>query len=160
MPTQARFRTLIAASVLLVVIAACGLEQPAPIVIPPGAQVVRVFADDESVRLVPASVRAGDVYFVLEGPNPAISFISRAEQGGEPEGMDEAQVQRVAQGDLQNTSTDGFSVTCEREWNPEERWTGCRENALFVLGPGFYALSASNEDPGVAPVMAVLEVTP
>lgn len=153
-----------AAPLAIVWVAACDLDLDVhePVVIPQGAQVVRVFADDESVQLVPASVQAGDVYLVLEGPNPAITFVSRPPgPGAELEGMDEDQARRVAEGDFQDTGIDGISVTCAADaWTEERHWTGCGENVKLTLAPGFYGVLARSDDPGVAPVMAVLEVTP
>ena len=142
--------------------AACGLEQPPPVVVPPGAQVVHVTVTEDSVQLVPASVQAGDVYLVLEGPNPSISFVGRMEaDDARMRGMDKAQVRAVAQGDFRSTGIDGISVSCEvGAWTEARHWEGCGENVQLTLAPGFYVVLPGSEDPGVAPVMAVLEVSP
>ena len=141
-------------------IAACDIHEP--IVIPAGAQVVHVSASDDAVSIEPATVTAGDVYFVLEGPNPAISFVANKDAPDAPiEGMDEAEVERLAHGDYIYTAMDGFNVTCAADaWTEERHWQGCGENHVLPLEPGLYALVASDEEPGVPPVMAVLKVTP
>lgn len=157
-----RMRTPSVAIAAAVSVALLGCDVHEPIEIPAGAQVVHVTATDETVTLAPSTVSAGDVYFVLEGPNPAISFVARKDAPDAPiEGMDETQMDRFAQGDYQFTAMDGFSVTCgPEEWTEERHWAGCGENHVLTLEPGLYALAASDEAPGVAPVMAVLEVTP
>ena len=139
---------------------ACDVHEP--VVIPPGASTVRVLASEAGVRLTPDTAPAGDVYLVLDGPNQGIEFVSRlADPNGSPEGMTQAQVDAVAAGDFQSTLLEGFSVACDvDEWTEEERWEGCGENVKLTLTPGFYAVLAGGEEPGVAPVMAVLEVTP
>lgn len=146
---------------LTLLIGACDVHEP--IVIPADAEsVVHVTATDDSVTIEPSTVSAGDVYFVLEGPNTAISFVARKDAPDAPvEGMDAAQVERLAEGDYQFTAMDGFAVTCgPDEWTEKRHWEGCGENHVLALGPGLYALVASDEAPSVSPVMAVLEVTP
>lgn len=145
---------------LTLVVGACDAHEP--IVIPADAEsVVHVTATDDSVTIEPSTVSAGDVYFVLEGPNAAISFVARKDAPDAPvEGMDAAQVERLAEGDYQFTAMDGFAVSCAPdEWTEERHWEGCGQNHVLALAPGLYALVASDEAPGVPPVMAVLEVT-
>jgi hypothetical protein len=150
-----------ATMVLALLTGACDVHEP--IVIPANAEsVVHVTATEDSVTIEPSTVSTGDVYFVLEGPNTAVSFVARKEAPDAPiEGMDAAQVERLTEGDYQFTAMDGFAVTCAPdEWTEERHWAGCGENHVLPLRPGLYALLASGEAPGVAPVMAVLEVTP
>ena len=147
-------------AISVVILAACDVHEP--VVIPAGAEVVRVTASDEEVRLTPETAAAGDVYLVLEGPNQGIEFVSRlVDPDASPEGMTQAEIDRVAAGDYQSTMLEGFSVTCAAdEWTDAQQWEGCGENVKLTLAPGLYAVLASPDEPGVAPVMAVLEVTP
>ena len=132
-----------------------------PIVIPEGAQVVHVTASDEGVALAPDSVVAGDVYFVIEGPNQSVQIVSRmTATDASSSGMDRAQVERVSRGDFQDTAWDGFEVTCGLdEWTPARHWQGCGENHVLPMSEGLYGVVSGAEEPGVPPVMAVLEVT-
>jgi len=148
--------------VALMVLALTSCE-PAPVVIPPGAQVVHVRVTDESVRIAPATVRAGDVYFVNEGPATGFALVRRsAAPDAELEGMTRDQVDAVARGDYELTSIEGFAVGCEPDqWTDERGWADCRPNAMVTLTEGFYAILGSGGDqPGVPPVMDVLEVVP
>ena len=147
-------------AISVVILGACDVHEP--VVIPAGAEVVRVTASDEEVRLAPETAAAGDVYLVLEGPNQGIEFVSRlADPDASPEGMTQAEIDRVAAGDYQSTMLEGFSVTCAAdEWTEAQHWEGCGENVRLTLTPGLYAVLASPDEPGVAPVMAVLEITP
>jgi hypothetical protein len=157
-PPDLRRAGLVALALLMV--PACDVHEP--VVIPPGASTVRVLASEDGVVLTPATAPAGDVYLVLDGPDQGIEFVSRlADPDGSPEGMTQDQIDAVAAGDFQSTMLEGFSVTCGAdEWTFEQRWEGCGENVKLTLTPGFYAVLAGAEEPGVAPVMAVLEVTP
>ena len=145
---------------LILVLAAC---QPPTVEIPPEAEVVHVSLTDESVRLEPPTVQAGDVYFVIEGPGTAFTLVRRlTAPGAEPTGMTREGIDRVARGDFQSTQLEGFEVSCAPDaWDPERHWQGCRENSMTTLTEGVYAiLGPGGEEPGVPPVMDVLEVTP
>lgn len=145
---------------LVLVLAAC---QPPPVQIPPEAEVVHVSLTDERVRLAPATVRAGDVYIVIEGPGTGFTLVRRlVAPDADPTGMTQEQVDQVAGGDFQSTQIEGFAVSCAPDaWTPERRWQGCRENSMVTLTEGLYAiLGAGGDEPGVPPVMDVLEVTP
>jgi hypothetical protein len=149
------------AALLALAGAACDVHEA--VVIPDGAQVVRVVADDAHVALAPAAVSAGEVYLVLEGPNPDLSVISRATgpPGASAEGMTVDQVQRLRQGDYQSTVTETFAVSCGTdEWTAANRWEGCGENVRLTLAPGLHVVMTGADEPGTPPTMAVLEVTP
>jgi hypothetical protein len=81
--------------------------------IPPGAQQVHVVAVGNNVSIDPPSVRAGDVYVVVDGP--VIFFEHSAAAQGEPFGpMTDEELARLAQeGDTSGTvGTSGMaSVT-------------------------------------------------
>ena len=145
---------------LVLVLAAC---QPPPVQIPPGAEVVHVSLTDDSVRLAPATVRAGDVYFVIDGPGTGFSLVRRlVAPDADPTGMTREEIDQVARGDYQSTMLEGFAVSCAPDaWTPERQWQGCRANSMVTLTEGLYAiLGGEGEEPGVPPVMDVLEVTP
>jgi hypothetical protein len=148
------------ALVAALLIAAC---QPPPVVIPPDAQVVHVSMTDDSVRIEPESVRAGDVYFVMEGPGTGFSLVSRLPSpDAEPTGMTPAQIDAVAGGDFQSTRMEGYAITCAPDaWTEERHWDGCGENVKTTLTPGLYAILGPQGEPiSGASVMAVLEVEP
>ena len=77
--------------------------------VPPGGQQVRVVGTGTEVRLDPPTVRAGDVYFVLEGS--ALVFQHAAAVQGEQSGpMSEDALARLAQnGDTFHTSSGELS---------------------------------------------------
>ena len=149
----------IVAPLAVLVLAAC---QPPPVIIPNGAQVVRVTTTEDAAMLAPRTVQNGDVYFVIEGPGLGFTFVShRAEGDAEPSGMTEAQIERIRRGDYQDTQIEGFAVSCAPEaWTEASRWEGCRENSMLTLTEGLYAVLANSEEPGAPPVMDVLEVVP
>ncbi len=149
-----------AAAAALLVLAAC---EPPQVVIPDGAtNVVHVHLDAETVRLDPATVRAGDVFFVIEGPGPAFSLVRwLGAPDAEPRGLTPAEITRLRDGDYVWTQLDSYNVRCDpNAWTEERHWQGCRENAMVPLLPGMYAIVAGSGDGGVAPIMAVLEVEP
>lgn len=150
------------ALVLSLLAAGTGCDVHEPIVIPAGAQVVHLTATDDEVQVDPASVAAGEVYVVLEGPKPTIYLVSnQSGPDSDPRGMTPAELARLADGDMQFTLTDAFAVTCGFDaWTEDRHWEGCGENVRLTLAPGFHAFVASDEVPGVRPVMAVLEVRP
>ncbi len=103
--------------------------------IPPGGQQVRVVGTGTEVRLDPPTVRAGDVYLVLEGS--ALFFQHAAAVQGEQSGpMSDDQLTRLAQnGDMYLTMS-------------EELYPGYAGNAYkFTLAAGKYAfLPVGNEE--------------
>jgi hypothetical protein len=155
-----RLLVRLTAMVVALVLAAC---LPPPVVIPPGAPTVHVTVTDDSVALAPSTVPAGDVYFVIEGPSMGFSFVRRMDApNAEPTGMTQAQIDAIARGDFQSTMLEGIGVSCgEDEWTEERHWQGCRENSVMTLSEGLYAaLGSGGEEPGVPPIMDVLEVVP
>ena len=146
------------------VLVALGLAAclPPPVVIPDGAQVVHVTTAEEVAIVTPRTVLAGDVYFVIEGPAMGFTLVRRLAAGdAEPSGMSQAQIDRVSQGDYQDTQIEGFAVSCGSDaWTEADHWQGCRENAVLTLTEGLYAILATGEEPGVPPVLDVLEVVP
>jgi hypothetical protein len=119
--------------------------------IPANAQVVHVAVTSSEVRLDPATVHVGEVYFVVQGPDaPAddagFSFVS-AGYGPDnaPLPLSDDDVVRLAQGDYQGTASEG----------------GWGNYAVFTLLEGNYAFLTGSDQPGVPPQStAVLEVLP
>lgn len=123
--------------------------------IPPGAQVVHIVVTEE-VQLDPATVHAGEVYFVVEEPDDrtghaGFTFVSRGYGGHcckDPLPMSDDDVARLAHGDYQGTAIEGG-------WGSGAKLTLLEGNYTFLIpGPG-------GDRPGVPPMsMAVLEVLP
>jgi hypothetical protein len=151
-----------------VLLGACA-SNPTPA---PDAQFVRVFANDVAIQLDPATVHVGDnIYLVLEPPTEHVAFIEGMPTAETTPGpLTEADLARLAAGDLQGTGVQGFEMTsCDGDALEADRGKlrvpGNCGNVFWLpdLEPGKYAFLL--EDPAGLPqrapiVMAVLEVTP
>ncbi len=151
-----------------VMLAACA-SNPTP---PPDAQYVRVLANQAAIQLDPTAVRVGnDIYLVLEPPTDHVVFIEGMPTADAvPGSLTDADLARLATGDLQGTSLQGFEMTgCAGDALEADRGKlrvpGNCGNVFWLpdLEPGMYAILL--EDPAGRPegapiVMAVLEVTP
>jgi hypothetical protein len=175
-----RFRPeVILTGLLAGVLAGCSWRGNVPI--PPGAQVVHLVATESEVRLDPATVHAGDVYLVLDAPlDGAFHFVALIGTDATPTGpMSDDDLERLAHGDTEGTSMEGFSVGCGPVQQAESRGqTGPCGNAFgpMVLTEGKYAIlgpawTIMETEPSVdptadpagflpPPTMAVLEVLP
>jgi hypothetical protein len=150
-------------AVLLVV--GCGRGQEA---VPAGAQLVAVSATGSEVHLDPATVRAGDVYVVLETAGSSVGFVQRKSTAAEQPGpLTDEDLARLAHGDTQGTAIGGFDdIGCSPEQRAEDRGRmgPCGNVFKVVLGVGKYAFFAGNLDgapPGdYSDSIAVLEVLP
>jgi len=127
-----------------------------PLRVPPGAQEVHIVLTESSVQVEPATVHAGDVYFIVDAPaDPAghagFTFVSRGlpgQVGEDPLPLSDQDVDRLAQGDYQGTAMGGG-------WGGSTKFTLGAGNYVFLLA------GAGGEAPGVPPEsMAVLEVLP
>jgi hypothetical protein len=119
--------------------------------IPPGAQTVHIVVTPSEVRLDPAKVHAGDVYFVVERADDPLglagfTFVS-AGYGSQccathlP--LSDDAVDRLAQGDYQGTASEA----------------GSGRYAKFTLLEGNYAFLTGGDQPGAPPPsIAVLKV--
>jgi hypothetical protein len=118
--------------------------------IPADAQTVHILVTSSEVRLDPAVVQAGEVYFVVEAPaqeHADFAFVNAGygSQGGPPLPLSDDAVDRLARGDYQGTSL-------------EFGWAGY---AKFTLLEGNYAFMTGGGEPGTPPQsLTVLEVQP
>lgn len=136
--------------------------------IPAGAQQVHIADTDSSLRLEPATVRAGDVYVVLDGPGQSVLFVARKPAAeATPGPMSDDDLDRLSRGDTQATSIEAISVGCSAEQRAAARGKVgyCGNVYKLVLAPGKYAflLESPESDPlraVPAGSMAILEVTP
>jgi hypothetical protein len=132
--------------------------EPEPITVPPGAQVVHVIVNGDSVRLEPSTARAGDVYLVIDNPGTGVTLVERQSTPDESPGpLSNVELDRVAHGDLFHTSN-----TC------------CFENGRYgnvgklVAAPGAYVFvtddptALAEKSGGVIPPqsLGVLRVEP
>jgi hypothetical protein len=176
---MSRFRT----PMMLVVVLAGGLagcdRHQAPI--PSGAPEVHMVVTASEVRLDPATVRAGDVYLVLDEPlDGSFTFVERKRSADETPGpLSDDDLERLAHGDTEGTSMSGLDAGgCSPEQNAQDRGkTGyCGNVSMVTLGAGKYAIlgpgwtmqeTEASVDPTAGPAgfvppasMAVLVVVP
>jgi hypothetical protein len=149
-------------------VAACG-ETPAATP-PANAQLVHVVAGPD-VQIEPDTVRAGDIYIVLEPPTASVIFVRRKAAPEEDAGpLTEEDLRRLANGDTQGTSIEGFETYgCDAGQRADDlgrlKAPGGCGNVFWVpgLGPGKYAFLAEDPttlSPGAAVPVAILEVRP
>ncbi len=151
---------------LAVVLVGCGRGQTP---IPPGAQVVHIAVTQSEVRLDPGTVRAGDVYLVLDAPlDGSIVFVQRKRTAAETPGpLSDDDLARLAHGDTEGTSIGGMDAGgCDAAQNAEDRGQmgPCGNVLKVVLLGGKYAIlgdmPGSNPPGRPLPSIAVLEVLP
>ena len=132
--------------------------------IPSGAQQVHITDTETELRVQPSTVPAGDVYLVLDGPRQSVVFVTRKRTAEETPGpMSDDDLQRLALGDTEGTSIEGFSVGCSAEQRDEGRGLvgHCGNVYKLALAPGKYAFLLDAPEGVIAPPgsMAILEVT-
>ncbi len=115
------------------------------------AQTVHIVVASSEVRLEPATVHAGDVYFVLQGTDAEQAGFAFVHSGygsqccDTPDPLSDDDVDRLAEGDYQGTAIEA----------------GWGEYSTFTLVEGNYAFLIGSTEPGVPPHrMTVLEVVP
>lgn len=130
-----------------------GCDDHSPISVPSGAHEIHATVNADTLRLAPTSVRAGDVYLVLDIPDTDVIFVgSMAAANARPGPLSDADLDRVAHGDTFHTS----------------QISGWGKVGRFVLTPGKYAFvtdapeTLAARSGGVIPPesMAVLTVLP
>ena len=133
------------------------------------------------MRLDPATVRAGDVYLVLDEPlDGSFAFMERKRSADETPGpLSDDDLERVAHGDTEGTSMSGLDAGgCNTEQNAEDRGqmsecgnvykTTVRAGKYAILGPGWKeqeteaSVDQTADPAGFVPPasMAVLVVVP
>jgi hypothetical protein len=136
--------------------------------IPSGAQQVHIADTETSLDLRPATVRAGNVYVVLDGPRQSVVLVTQKRTAeATPGPMSDDDLDRLTRGDTEGTSIEGISVACSAEQRAAARGKVgyCGNVYRFRLAPGKYAFLVDSPDgdpPRTVPPesMAVLEVTP
>jgi hypothetical protein len=135
---------VILVSLLVGALVACDLG-PAKIPIPPGAQVVNVVITESEVRLDPATVRAGDVYLVLDEPLVgSFMWVQRKRAADEAEGpLNDDDLERLAHGDTEGTSIGGLnSGGCAADQDAASRGQmgPCGNVMMATVATGKYAV--------------------
>ena len=135
--------------------------------VPNGAQVVHIVSTEQAVTLTPDTVRAGDVYLMLDEPIPgSISFFQAQETAeGTPGPLDDAGLERLRHGDTIHTAQTGFEAGgCNAAQDSENRGRmgPCGNVLKFVLSPGTYAVVRGSPEGGngTQARIAVLTVIP
>lgn len=134
--------------------------------VPAGAQVVHVIATEQSITLAPNSVRAGDVYLVLDEPTRSIQFVqSMTSAEATPGPLDDESLDRLRHGDTFHTAVSGLDAGgCSPAQDAENRGRmgPCGNVMQVVLSPGSYAVVTGALEVGGAtpPRIAVLTVVP
>lgn len=153
------------AGILAVALAGCGRGQTP---IPEGAQQIHVVVDGSTLRLDPGTVRAGDLYVVLDTPGSSVGFAQRQQTAeATPGPLTSQDIDRLAHGDTEGTAIGGFDdLGCAPEQRAEDRGRmgPCGNVFQVVLTPGMYVFFTGNLDGGppgdYSGSIAVLRVTP
>jgi hypothetical protein len=144
----------------------CG---PATSTIPPGAQQVHVAIGESVIRLNPATVHVGDVYLVLDTRLATVLFVQQKDAADAiPGPLSEARLARLALGDTQGTSIEGFAdpgCTEQQKTDAVGRLGYCSNVFMVAVSAGKYAFltedpSASGEGLQPPKAVAVLQVLP
>lgn len=147
--SRRRLATIGVAALLAGALVGCGRGQ---MPVPAGAQLLHVVVDGQKVRLDPATVRAGDVYVVLDTPGSGVGFAERKRSATETPGpLTDQDIDRLAHGDTQGTAIGGFDdIGCSPEQRAEDRGRmgPCGNVFHVVLTPGKYVFFTGNLDGG------------
>lgn len=102
------------------VLVGCGRGQTS---IPTDAPELHIVVTASEVRLDPATVRAGDLYVVLDTPGSSVGFVQRQRSAAETPGpLSDEDLARLADGDLEGTAIGGFSdAGCSAQQRAEDR---------------------------------------
>lgn len=125
-------KPLIIVGLLSGVLAGCSGQT----VIPDGAQEVHVVVSGDSVTIMPAMVRAGDAYIVLDVAGSSVTIVEPATASAEsPSPFTDDDLDRIRHGDTFLTSIGGFA-------DGEPHGNVYR----LVLAPGRYAFLADTPE--------------
>ncbi len=107
-----------------------------PIAVPDGAQEVHVVVSGDSVTIMPATIRAGDAYIILDVAGTSVTIVEPGTASAEsPSPFTDDDLDRVRHGDTFLTSIGGFA-----DGEPHGNVI------MFVLAPGRYAFLADNPE--------------
>jgi hypothetical protein len=119
--------------------------------IPSGAQTLNVVATDTAIRLEPTTVRAGNLYLVLDVPQRGVELVYRGGSNAR-EPLTAEDLAQVSQNvDAEGLALESFSVSC------------CGNVFKVSLPAGRYAFILRDPTAGVGrppASLAVLEVSP
>jgi hypothetical protein len=121
------------------ILAGCGRGQRP---IPAGAQVIHIAVIESELRLDRETVRAGDVYVMLDTPRSSVGFASQRRDNLEIGPLSDEDIARLAHGDTQGLGIDSFDLQgCSDEQRAEDRGQMgyCGNVFKTVLVPGKYA---------------------
>jgi hypothetical protein len=124
---------------LACILAGCGRGRTP---VPAGAQVIHVAVIESELRFDRATVRAGDVYVVLDTPRSSVGFASRMRGDLETGPLSDDDIARLARGDTQDLVIGGFDLLgCSNEQRAEDRGLmgPCGNVFKSVLVEGKYA---------------------
>lgn len=148
-----------------VLLAACG---PGETPIPPGVQQVHVVVTPTEVILSPTTVRAGDVYLVLDAPmNGSFVFVrQKSTAAATPGPLSDDDLARLARRDTQGTAIEGLDAggcSPDQDAASRGRLGPCGNVYVLTLAPGKYAVLGEMPEggsPDEPPPIAVLEILP
>jgi hypothetical protein len=138
---------------------ACRTADP----IPSGAQQVHVAVTRASVTINPKTVRAGDIYVVLDGPELHVGFaMSVPNASAAPGPLSDADLDRLARGDAQGLGLSSFGVGCDAAQRAEDRGKigYCGNVRRQPLSAGKYAFYIGSPGADGIHSIAVLDVLP
>ncbi len=143
----------------LLVAWAIGACEPGAIVVPSGGQAIHVIVNGDAVQLEPLTVRAGDVYVVLDQTGTNVVLVqAKAAPEETPGPLTDEQLDRISHGDTFHTAITGGFASGGPHGNVSK----------LVLAPGKYAFLADSPEAlaaragGAIPAgsMAILTVVP
>ena len=141
--------------------AGCGRSQAT---IPPGGQQVHAVVTGSELRLEPDTVRAGDVYLVLDTPGTSVGFALRQAGAAETPGpMSDEDIDRLAHGDTEGTAIsvlDDSGCSADQRAEDRGRMGPCGNVFHAELTPGKYAFFHGQAEGAGPQSIAVLEVVP
>ena len=123
-------------------------------------------ATEQSITLAPNTVRAGDIYLMLDEPTRSILFVqAQTSADGTPGPLDDEALERLRQGDTFHTAVGGAEAGgCSPAQDAENRGRigPCGNVMQVALSPGTYAVVTGDLEVGGAtqPRIAVLTVEP
>ena len=161
LPDHSRRRLMLVGALVSLILGAGVLAGcfHSPITVPPGGQEVHVTVDGDTVRLEPTSVRAGDVYLVLDVPDLQVTLVGGSAPAAPTAGpLSDADLDRDGYGDTFDTlQTGGFPSGAPPHGNVSQ---SCRRGKYAFVADAPEALAARSGGVIRPESMAVLTVLP